>query len=224
MWTFLILAALLCAVVLTLLLWPLTRRAERHPGNGVVLTVVALVPLASLLLYMLVGGGPEAIFYSQNPQMAMERDARADLEQRIAALRARLAEDDQDLAGWLLLARTLSNEGMLHESAEAFAQAMALGADGIPTALAQYADVIATLRGSLVGRPRVLAEQALALDPKHRQALWLAGSGAYQEGDLEQAKGYLIRLHALLEPGSREAEATANNIRTIRDELAVDGP
>ena len=219
MLNFLLLAALLCTLVLLILLAPMWRDPARRPGMPLLMGILLLIPLSSLLIYAQIGGGPNALLHASDPDAAVERIVQQEMDGLIQGLRDRLAAQPDDLAGWLMLARTLSNEGRLHEAAQAFAEAMKHGGDQMPVVLAQYADVIATLRGSLQGRPRELAESALAIDPAHQQALWLAGSSAYQAGEKEQALLYFERLHAQLDEDSEEGQAMAENLRKIRREL-----
>jgi cytochrome c-type biogenesis protein CcmH len=93
-----------------------------------------------------------------------------------------------------------------------------LAARGAMTAdtWADYADVTASLAGTLAGEPEKYITQALALDPHHPKALWLQGSLLHETGRYTEAIAIWQRLAAVLDPASSDAKLVAANIEEDR--------
>ncbi len=114
----------------------------------------------------------------------------ASLEDRLAGLKLRLAEQPDDLRGWVLLARTHASMANYQESASALKKALEL-TPGHPDILADLADMTAMAQGrQLAGEPEKYIAAALQSDPRHEKALALAASAAEQEGDQDKAQVY----------------------------------
>jgi cytochrome c-type biogenesis protein CcmH len=79
---------------------------------------------------------------------------------------------------------------------------------------------ITTNNMTLEGRPMELVERALAIDPRHQKALWLAGTAKYERQEFEQAREYWQRLLVLVPPGSDVARAMGNNIAEVESLIA----
>jgi len=124
------------------------------------------------------------------------------LEERIAKLEKRLAENPADLDGWVLLSRSRGIQRDFAAASAALEKALAL-APGHPDLLADLADTSAMVADrTLAGRPLELAMQALAADPQHRKALSLVATAAMQANDLPKATAYWHKLRATFEAGS----------------------
>jgi cytochrome c-type biogenesis protein CcmH len=124
------------------------------------------------------------------------------LEERIAKLEKRLAENPADLDGWVLLSRSRGIQRDFVAATDALEKALAL-APGHPDLLADLADTSAMVADrTLAGRPLELAMQALAADPQHRKALSLVATAAMQANDLPKATAYWQKLRATFEAGS----------------------
>jgi cytochrome c-type biogenesis protein CcmH/NrfG len=114
----------------------------------------------------------------------------ASLEDRLAGLKLRLAEQPDDLRGWVLLARTHASMANYQESASALKKALEL-TPGHPDILADLADMTAMAQGrQLAGEPEKYIAEALQSDPRHEKALALAASAAEQAGDQDKAQVY----------------------------------
>lgn len=124
------------------------------------------------------------------------------LEERIAKLEKRLAENPADLDGWVLLSRSRGIQRDFVAASAALEKALVL-APGHPDLLADLADTSAMVADrTLAGRPLELAMQALTADPQHRKALSLVATAAMQANDLAKASAYWQKLKATFEPGS----------------------
>ena len=114
----------------------------------------------------------------------------ASLEDRLAGLKQRLAQQPDDLRGWVLLARTYASMSNFTESANALKKALEL-TPGHPDILADLADMTAMVQGrQLAGEPEQYIAAALQSDPRHEKALALAASAAEQAGDQAKAQVY----------------------------------
>jgi cytochrome c-type biogenesis protein CcmH len=127
----------------------------------------------------------------------------------VGALERRLEQHPDNAEGWALLARSYYVLGRFPAAAEAYTKALARAPDN-PDLLADYADTLGMLQGRhLAGKPLVLVERALAIDPKHGKALALAATAAMEAHDPAKALTYWHRLAAQLPPGSEDATQVA---------------
>lgn len=114
----------------------------------------------------------------------------ASLEDRLAGLKTRLAQQPDDLRGWVLLARTHASMSNYLDSAAALKKALELS-PGHPDILADLADMTAMAQGrELAGEPETYIAAALQSEPRHEKALALAASAAEQAGDENKAQVY----------------------------------
>lgn len=180
-----------------------------------------LVPLLGLALYLraehpdtVVAGGEVA------PSAAAGANAGVARDSEVRRLRAHLERQPRNARGWVLLARLLADGERYDEAVQAYTKALAasskVAAD--PAVWCEYADALGmTQGGSLAGKPRAFIDRALALDPKHPQALELAGSSEYERGNYAAVLRYWRPLLAAQQPGSQAyAELAAAIARTER--------
>ena len=141
----------------------------------------------------------------------------------VESLARKVRERPEDAQGWALLARSMAALGRFKESAEAYERlAKLLPSD--PDVLADYADALGMAQGrTLAGRPHELAKAALAIDPRHKKALALAGTAAMEANDLANALGFWQRLSAELPPGSDDHTQVSAIIAEIRTKAAAAG-
>ena len=152
--------------------------------------------------------------------------AKAD-DKQIAAMVESLArkvrDRPDDVQGWALLGRSMAALGRFQEAADAYEHVSKL-MPGDPDVLADWADVLGMAQGrSLLGRPREIARQALAADPKHPKALALMGTAELDAGDFASAVGYWERLRDQLPQSSPDAEEARTIIAEIRARAAAAG-
>ncbi len=200
-------------------------------GRGLVLgsalTFALLVPVASVVIYGVVGGGEEALDPQGATALAQQQQDRGhsveEWEALLGQLQEQLERNPDNVNGWALLGRMLSQMERYGASAEAYREALERGGRTNPNLLVQYADVLAVTRGGgLDGEPMDLVKEALALDPEHVQGLWLAGSAALQKEDYAQAREYWEQLLAVLPAGSEEAGIIRDNLEFV-SRLAGEG-
>ncbi|MGH7417086.1 MAG: c-type cytochrome biogenesis protein CcmI, partial [Candidatus Rokuibacteriota bacterium] len=175
------------------------------PGRGqrhwITAAVIGLgLPLVSLLLYERIGARQEVGLI-----LANERAAEAESEHlRAIAQRyeAEVITAPGDGRSWMALGRAYLALGEAGKAMEALSRAQVLLGDE-PDLLADYAKAMAQAQGGRFdGGPWRLLERALAKDPGHPMTLWLAAAASLEREDRSQARAYLERLRAQLEPGS----------------------
>lgn len=171
--------------------------APAQVGNGrwVIPLVVLFVPLTSLLLYFNLAD-PEAL---QKVEIQQANDKNmADVRAMIPQIIAKLKQKPDDLEGWMMLGRSYKFLQQYQEAANVFGKLHQLLPDNLEVML-NYAENLALARnGQLAGKPAELAYRALELAPDDKDALWMASMAKMEEGNPEQAIGYLQKLAWLL--------------------------
>lgn len=170
-------AAVLVAATLGAVLWPLWRQSR-----GVVLAGVALLGLACLAMYRLVGT-PAAV-----DAVPVQADTPRSLDEAIAQLREALRRDPRQVEGWLLLGRSLMNQQRFAEARDAFARARELAPDQPEVLVAAAQSRMQAASGQRLDTTAVQwLEHALALQPDHQRARWFLGVAQRQAGQPAQA-------------------------------------
>ena len=178
-----------------------------------VVAVGVLVPLLAIGLYLPLGG---LHLLDQPPEAARNT---ASIETMVSKLAERLARNPDDGKGWMMLGRSYLVLKRYPEAGLAYAKAYELLGDD-PELLTAYAEVLAiTNNEDLRGKPTELINKALAKQPDHPQALWLAGHAANQRGDRAAALKYWQHLLALLPSESQDART----VRRVIDNLKAGG-
>lgn len=183
---------------------------EAMPGSksgcsrGAALALILFLPLAAGLGYRMLGA-PEAL----NPlaTAAPGKVTPQQIETMIGALAERLKANPDDLQGWLMLGRSYVMTGRLAAAVEAYGKAEP-AMEGNADLLAGYADLLASQNGGrLDGKPMALIGKALRIDPDHVQALWLAGTAAFNNHAYADAVVFWERAAKVLPPESEDARS-----------------
>lgn len=194
MTTFIILSALLAALAVGLLVWPLLRpagaRSAAAPRAAIAATVVAaLLPLAAFGIYF------AASNWSWDPAQQVAEPAMPDMQQMLAQLQERLASTPDDVDGWKLLGRSAAVVGDFVLAREAFGKAFTLTRGEDPDAMIGYAEaLVANDEREIDGQGADLFERALLMSPDNARALWYGGIIAYRRGDLPLAQQRWVEL------------------------------
>ncbi|MET0352147.1 MAG: c-type cytochrome biogenesis protein CcmI [Rhizobacter sp.] len=180
-------------------------------GRWTAVLLAVLVPLGAAGLYTRVGNAA-----------AIDAATRPAAPENVLAAVANLAEalrkNPDNPQGWLLLARSYRKMERFGDSAAAYDHAKTL-VNQDPDLLVEQADTLIAAQGdSFEGRPMVLVQQALALEPKHPMSLMLMGMSAYRKGDFAGAVGHWQTLMTVLPEGSPEAQQVQANIDQARQE------
>ncbi|WP_290889657.1 tetratricopeptide repeat protein [Arenimonas sp.] len=193
MTSFLIGAALLVLLALAFVLPPLWRSAR-----GSALVLLLAVPALTVGLYVAVGE-PDAL----DPANV---EAPTTLEDAIAQLERRLADEPGSVEGWVLLGRSRMAQQRWADARDAFARAYAL-LPNEPDLMVEYAD--AQMRAAPDGRfpdsATRLLEQVVAAVPTHQRGLFFLGAQRLQAGQPAEAAEVWERLLPLLDPQTAQA-------------------
>jgi cytochrome c-type biogenesis protein CcmH len=113
--------------------------------------------------------------------------------------------------------------GRFDEAAAAYEHLAKLVPDDAQV-LADYADALGMAQGrTLAGRPTELVKKALAIDPRNRKALALAGTAAMDTGDFEASARYWQLLAAQTAPDSDDAKQVQAILDEVKDKAAAAG-
>lgn len=188
------------------------------PARGTAWAVVAGVPLLAVVLYS-VWGTPGALSQparqDSSPQASMTQ-VESMVSQMTQALQARAQRGEagpEDGPAWAMAARTLASLQRFQEADQAFARALTLTPNDARL-LADRADILSLLQGqNPEGEPMRLIERALRIDPGQPKARALAGSAAFQRGDMAGAITHWRRALASLPPESEFARGLTQSLQ-----------
>lgn len=185
--------------------------AVASAGRKLPLALGMVLPVAAALLYLLIGT-PAAL----NPPPQQQQFTADDIDRMVASLAAKLEKEPDNLQGWVMLARSYKAMGRLPEAVRAYERGGPL-LEGNADLLLDYADTLAASIGGFDDKVRTLIDQALTLDPKHPQGLWLRGTAAYDAKRYSAAIADWESLLALLPPDSEDAGVLQANIAEVRE-------
>ena len=138
------------------------------------------------------------------------------ISKMVAEFAAKMEKDPTNLQGWVMLARSYRILGRNEEAAKAYERAGNF-IDSDPQLLADYADVLASnANGTFTGKPLLLINQALKLDPNNLMALWLSGTASYAAGNYKAAVQTWEKLAQQLPPGTEDARSIEASIADAR--------
>lgn len=209
---FLTLAVVLLMVASSFVVWPLWRRAPHGddirsssptpPKRWAAVWLVTGLAFASVGLYAQLGNLPslnpqvEPLAEAQQaanqtePQAAPQANGevgQAQIEAMVNRLAQRLQAQPNDAAGWRMLAKSYETLGRFNQAVLAYQRLLTLQPPDADL-LTDYAVTLGMSKDqTLIGEPEALINQALALNPKHIQALALSGSVAFEKRDYAQA-------------------------------------
>jgi cytochrome c-type biogenesis protein CcmH len=200
--------------------WPVNSRA-------VVVALAVIIPTISGLLYWTLGN-PEAITLPSASSPAAQGGSdnahrtSEGLDALSERLKKKLEQNPNDGVGWALLARSYVEIGRHADAVPIYEKAMKLIPDD-PQLLVDYADALGVLHGrKLAGKPELLIQQALKIDPNHVKALMLAGTLAFDRKDFGQAAQYWERASANL-PTEAEGEVRQELLSGIAEAKGLAG-
>lgn len=190
---------------------------------GVALVTAIALPLLAGGLYLSIGQPGALKPGATQVAQASGADAHAPDDAAVTALQARLAKDDKDVEGWVLLARSYFQMRRVDDALNAYRKATTLVSDN-PDLWVEYANTLAIAHNrDLAGEPTQMVERALKIDPKNFNALAFAGLAAFQRDDRTAALKYWERLKALLPPGSEDNKRIDELIARARGDVVAAG-
>lgn len=201
---------LMVVLALGLALAPLWRRAL-----GQALALAALLAAGTVALYAGLG----------TPDALDPRNLRApeSLEEGIAMLERRLADEPGSVEGWVLLARARMSQQQWAQGRDAFARAHALLPDE-PDLMVEYADALmrASDDGRFPAEATALLERVVQGQPTHQRGLFYLGAQRLQAGQAAEAAALWERLLPLVQGDT--AEALKPQIAAARAQAGLPAP
>ena len=195
MTVFILICALLVAVAIALLVWPLLRRSmadgSAQPRSRIAAAIVAAaLPLAAFAGYFWASDWP------WDPAVPVDQhDGAQDLGRMVGQLQERLSQQPDDVGGWKLLGRSATVLGNAVLARDAFAEAYRRTAGQDADAVVGYAEsLVLNDEREIDGQAAQLFEQAIAMAPDNTRALWYGGIVAYRRGDLALAQQRWVEL------------------------------
>jgi cytochrome c-type biogenesis protein CcmH len=201
-------------------LWPVNSRL-------VVVALAVILPTISGLLYWTLGNPQAIILPSAFPPMAQggldnAHQTSEGLDALSERLKKKLEQNPNDGAGWALLARSYVEIGRHADAVPMYEKAMKLIPDDSQL-LVDYADALGMLHGrKLAGKPELLIQKALKIDPNHVKALMLAGTVAFDRKEFGKAAQYWERASANL-PADMETEVRQELLSGIAEAKGIAG-
>jgi len=186
--------------------------ASARPARVWAVLVGLGVPVMAAMIYLSVGT-PDAL----DPQKVAGQQTFSpeQIREMVGTLEARLENEPDNVEGWAMLARSWLVLENYPEASKAYARLAELIPDNADV-VADWADVVATKNGSIIGEAETLVARALEIDPNHVKSLALAGTGAYQRGDFAAAAALWERILARVPPGQEiegQLRASINDAR-----------
>ncbi|MGH7218751.1 MAG: c-type cytochrome biogenesis protein CcmI, partial [Nitrospiraceae bacterium] len=198
-----------------------TMARRQVSSRPVALALAIIIPTVSGLLYWELGN-PLAMTQPTAAQLAAQgssEDAHptADsLDALIEQLQQKMEQNPNDGVGWVLLARSYVGMGRYPDAVPIFEKAVKLIPDDAQL-LADYADALGVVHGrKLEGKPEVLIQQALMIDPRNVKALMLAGTVAFNRKNYARAAKDWEQAHANL-PADIDPEMTQQLMAAIAE-------
>ncbi|HEX2238086.1 MAG TPA: c-type cytochrome biogenesis protein CcmI, partial [Gammaproteobacteria bacterium] len=162
------------------------------------------LPILAVGIYARLNTGLKMLSGEAN-SMVSAGDEQPPLEKMEELIEARLAQKPNDRTGWIMLARVDTLLGRYAAASRAYARADNLATFKDARLLAAYAQTLAFTNGQqFAGRPTMLLNKALKLQPENPQALWLAGWAAFQRKDFDQAAELWEKLDTLMPAEHRQ--------------------
>ncbi len=185
---------------------------EARPAKGWALGLALVVPIAAVSFYMALGT-PDGL----DPEKVAGKQgfSQAEIADMVGTLAARLEQEPDNVEGWMMLARSYLVLEDYPKAAAAYEKLAAL-APNEPDVFADWADVVAAIKGTVVGDAEALAQKALAIAPEHPKALALAGTAAFQREDYAGAAAHWEKILAQVPAGTeveRGIRASINDAR-----------
>jgi len=190
-------AIVLIVVAVALVATPLLRHRSDAKNSPIAATIAAVtIPALAVLLYVFVSNYD----WSAPTQVPQAADARAGaLSDVVQQLEQRMAEQPDDVEGWLLLGRTYMQLQRFPDARRAYAAALEVA----PVAEAKLglaeADILID-RVNLGGEAGRLVEEVVAEQPDNPKALFYGGMVALFRGDEATARARWEQVLALAPP------------------------
>ncbi len=186
--------------------------------RGLVAGLALAIPVLSFGLYFVVGT-PVGIDPLLANQVGGDEQISNDKLQAMAdQLNQRLADNPNNAEGWVMLGRIERALGDFDKADAALKKALSLAAND--DVRIERAEVLAQKnQGQFDGEPWDIIRSVLKSDPEHGNALLLAGSAAFSQGQFQDALTYWNKVRGLLPASSPDLPALVEAINKARERL-----
>ncbi|MBK1677207.1 c-type cytochrome biogenesis protein CcmI, partial [Rhodospirillum rubrum] len=194
-------------------------------GRKAVLGLIALVPLAALALYLVVGspGQPDVPHSERLAQLHEEqRDQTARTADQIARMRATLASDPDNLEAKLLLGSALAQSGALAEAAPLLAEAARAAPDSLAVQSAYAQFLVMARNGQIADDAHGVLVHILGIDPGDARARFFLGLERLQMEDPQGALAIWRDLQADSPADAPWMAMIAENIAQVATEAGIE--
>ena len=185
------------------------------------LAMLVLVPALAVPMYSVLGD-PEAL----DPKAAQQgADHGGEITQEklmtmATSLTRRLQDDPSNVDGWVMLGRVQRAMGRFDEADEALRKALELSRDD--NVMVERAEIMAQKNdGNFAGEPWAILQRVLTADPHHLNALLLAGSASFAEGNFRSALRFWERAREEVSPDSPDAPELDRAIAETREKMGL---
>ena len=169
-----------------------TTARRQVSSRPVALALAIIVPTVSGLLYWELGN-PLAITQPTEPSLSAQgssedpHSSSDGLAAMVERLQQKMEQNPNDGVGWGMLARSYMAMGRHADAVPIYEKAVKLIPDDAQL-LVDYADALGVVHGrKLEGKPEILIQQALKIDPRNVKALMLAGTVAFNRKNFARA-------------------------------------
>ncbi len=186
----------------------------------------ALLPLAALGLYAWLGSpgatGPTPRPVAEGAAPGQAQGDLPDIQTMITRLKGRLAEQPQDIDGWITLGQTYMAIGRYPEAIDALDRALEIR-DDLPFVNAARGEALVfAAEGRITQEARAAFQKTLESDPGEPRARFYLAMAAEQDGEPRKALEGLAALLSDAPPGADWAEAVRRRATALAEELGED--
>lgn len=195
--------------------------------TSALLTVIIII--ASFVLYNKLGT-PDAkqlianVKQNQSNNLSQSQAPQMSMEEAIAQLEQRLADNPEDVDGQMLYARSQISLKNYDKAVIAYRKSNQL-APNEAVILTELAEAIALANNnrSFLGEPEELLAQAIELEPTNQKALWLLGMTFYERKDFEKTNNLWTKLYDLMSNEGAKKQL-AEQLVDVRNKLGIATP
>lgn len=183
--------------------------------------LLPLVAVASFTLYYKLGAAPD-VEISRQIKALDQQSSPEQMQTLMQALESRSQARPDILDYRALLGRFYMNQNDFRRAAQTYTALAREAPDDQTLAYAAQAQYLADDR-QLSGKTKMLAEQALSLNPHQRTALGLLGMASFEQGEYRAAISYWERLIAMEPDGSESSVMIKGIIERAKMKLGETG-
>ena len=181
---------------------------------------VGAVPLAAIALYLGIGAADRLPPAPSAARLAASTvDPARPVSEPVADLEKRLADNPDDINGWVRLGESYAEFGRFDDAATAFAKAVALDPGSAYLQAAHGEALVLSSRGDVSDEANAAFTRALELDAREPRARYYLALRRYQQGDEEGALTALAALVNDAPDGAPWLPIAQNELVTVAMEL-----